>query len=181
MRVIAALMFVAVAGCASGHPDIDRTADRTVRIVGAGGGQLRMTSSDAAKPTTVAFPIDRTWGALKAVYDSLEIPKDNLDDVQHVIGHSGVKAHRRLGTVPLSRIIDCGSTQGTPSADTYDIQISVFTHLTPGGAGMTNITTQVEAVGRPMQFAGEYVHCSTKGSFEAMLVDAVKARLLAAR
>ena len=57
MRDVAAFMFVALAGCASGHPDIDRTADRSVRVVGPGGGQVRLTSSDAAKPTIVAFPI----------------------------------------------------------------------------------------------------------------------------
>ena len=178
MRDVAAFMFVALAGCASGHPDIDRTADRSVRVVGPGGGQVRLTSSDAAKPTIVAFPIDRVWGALKIVYDSLGIPRDNLDDGLHVIGHSGVKAHRKLGIIPLLRIIDCGSTQGTPSADTYDIQIAVLTHLTPGAGGVTNVTTQVEAAGRPMAFAGEYVRCSTKGVLEATLVDAVRARLL---
>ena len=179
MRVVAVLVFVAVAGCASGPPVVDRTSDTQVRVVGAGAAQFRLTSSDAAKPTTVVFPVDRVWDALKLVYDSLQIPKDNLDDVQHVIGHSGLKAHARLGTIPLVRIIDCGSTQGTPSAESYDIQIAVLTHVTPGASGLTNVTTQVEAVGKPMAFAGDYVRCSTKGTLERMLVDAVKARLTA--
>lgn len=180
MRALHAPLVVILTACASAHPDIDRTDERTVRVVGPGGGQLRLTSSDAAKPMTLAFPIDRAWGALKFVYDSLEIPKNNLDDVQHVIGHTGVKAHRRFGILPLSRIIDCGSTQGAPSAESYDIQIAVLTHLTPAEGGITNITTTVEAVGRPMQFSGEYVKCSSKGTLEAMLVDAVKTRLLSA-
>lgn len=180
MRVVAALVFIGLTGCASAHPGIDRATDQQVRIVGAGGsGQLRMTTSDVAKPTILAFPTDRVWSALKVVYDSLEIPKDNLDDAQHVIGHSGVKVHRRLGIIPLTRLIDCGSTQGTPSAETYDIQIAVLTHLTPGDGGTTNVTTQVEAVGRPMAFSGEYVRCSTKGVLETTLVDAVKSRLVA--
>lgn len=178
MRALAALLLFAVTGCASPHPGVDRTADRSVRIVGAGGGELRMTSSDAPKAATVAAPIDRAWSALKVVFDSLEIPKDNLDDAQHVIGHSGVKAHVRLGIVPLGRIIDCGSTQGTPSAESYDIQIAVLTHLTAGKGGMTDMTTTVEAVGRPMAFPGEYVRCSTKGVLERTLVDEVKARLM---
>lgn len=177
MRVGAVIVPFLLGACASGHTGIDRTADQTVRVVGPGGGQVRMTSSDAARATTVAYPIDQTWGALKAVFDSLQIPKDNLDDVQHVIGHSGVKVHRVIGIVPLARIIDCGSTQGTPSAETYDIQIAVLTHLTQGKGGLTDMTTTVEAVGRPMAFSGEYVRCTTKGVLEKTLVDATKARL----
>jgi hypothetical protein len=177
MHRLGVLLLVCLTGCGSAHSGIDRTTDQTVRVAGAGGGEVRIRASDAARPTILAYPIDRVWDALKVVYDSLEIPKDNLDDVQHVIGHSGVKAHRRLGTIPLMRIIDCGSTQGTPSADSYDIQIAVLTHLTRGEGGLTNATTRVEAVGRPMAFAGEYVRCTTKGVLETMLVDAVKARL----
>ena len=35
----------------------------------------------------------------------------------------------------------------------------------------------VEAAGRPMAFAGEYVRCSTKGELENRIADGVRARL----
>ena len=178
MRVVAVLIPVLLCACASPHPGIDRTADQTVRVFGPGGGQVRMTSSEAAGAVTIGYPIDQSWTALKAVFDSLEIPRDNLDDVSHVIGHSGAKVHRAIGRVPLVRIIDCGSTQGAPSAETYEVQIAVLTHLTPKG-GATEMTTTVEAVGRPMAFSSEYVRCLTKGVLERTLVDATKARLAA--
>lgn len=179
MRVIRWFLPAVLVACASGHQGTDRTADQVVRVVGPGGGQVRIRASDAARAHVIGHPVDRTWGALKAVFDSLEIPRDNLDDVQHVIGHSGTKAYRKLGIIPLTRIIDCGSTQGAPSADTYDVQIAVLTHLTRDKSGMTAMTTTVEAVGRPMAFSSEYVRCSTKGELEATLVDLVTARLAA--
>lgn len=179
MRVITWFMPVLLTACASGHQGTDRTADQVVRVVGPGGGQVRITANDPARPHVIGHPVERTWDALKAVYDSLEIPRDNLDDVQHVIGHSGTKAYRKLGIIPLTRIIDCGSTQGTPSADSYDIQISVLTHLVRDKSGMTEMTTHVEAVGRPMAFSSEYVRCSTKGELETTLVSLVKSKLAA--
>jgi hypothetical protein len=84
--------------------------------------------------------------------------------------------HRVLGKIPLTRIIDTGSTQGFPSAESYDVQISVLTQAKSGEGGLATLTTTVQAVGRPMAFSGEYVRCSSKGVLETMIADGVKAR-----
>jgi hypothetical protein len=138
---------------------------------------LRTAGGDGAKVSTVPFAIDRVWGAVPQVFDSLAIPIGKLDPATHVIGHNGFKITRKLGKVSLTRLLDCGNTQGSPSADTYEIQLSITTQLTAGAAGTTKVATLVEAVGRPMAFAGEYVKCSTKGNLETMITDALNARL----
>jgi hypothetical protein len=136
-----------------------------------------MAPSEGAKVATIAAPVDRVWKVLPAIYDSLGITVDNLDEARRVIGHSGMKLHRQLGNTLLTKIIDCGSTQGFPSADSYEIQFSVFTQLTSGENGTTSVATMITAVGRPMAFAGEYVKCSTKGTLEGTIADAARAQV----
>ena len=177
MRPIVLMLAGALAGCATGHSGTVQPSSETVRIVGSGGRNVRMTPNEGAKEVVIAASADRVWKTLPAIYDSLGITVDNLDDTRRVIGHSGMKLHRQLGKTLLTRIIDCGSTQGFPSADSYEIQFSIFTHVTTGEGATSKMATTLTAVGRPMAFAGEYVKCPTKGALEAAIADAVKARL----
>jgi hypothetical protein len=85
-----------------------------------------------------------------------------------------MKAHKQLGSTPLSKFIDCGNTQGFPSADTYEVQLLVRTQLEGQADGTTVVATMVEAVGRPMMVAGEYTRCSSKGALEDRIADALK-------
>jgi hypothetical protein len=79
----------------------------------------------------------------------------------------------------LVRLIDCGTTQGGPSADSYDIRLSVLTQVSPaeGGGGGSTIVTTVDAMGRPVAFSGEYVRCTSTGSLETRIADAIQAQL----
>jgi len=175
--LISVISAVAVAGCATGHAGTERPSSESVRIVGSSGRNLRLSPSEGAKEIEVPASIDRVWKVLPQIYDSLGIEIDNLDEARRVIGHSGMKLHRQLGKTLLTKIIDCGSTQGFPSADSYEIQFSVFTHVTAGENATSKVATTITAVGRPMAFAGEYVKCSTKGALETTIVEAVKTRL----
>ena len=172
MRGMVLLFAVSLAGCATGHSGAEQPSSESVRIVGSGGSNLRMTPSEGARVSVIAVPLEKAWSVLPAIYDSLGIMTDNVDPSRRVVGHSGMKLHRTLGKTLLTKIIDCGSTQGFPSADSYEIQFSVFTQLTTEDTG-TKVSTMVTAVGRPMAFAGEYVKCSTKGALEATISDAV--------
>ena len=180
MRRIVLMVVVSagsLAACATGHSGTEQPSSESLRIVGSGSQNLRMAPGDAAKVSTISAPVQRVWKVLPAIYDSLGIAVDNLDETRLVVGHSGMKLHRTLGKTLLTKIIDCGSTQGFPSADSYEIQFSIFTQVTSGENGTTKLSTSVTAVGRPMAFAGEYVKCSTKGALEATIADAVNARL----
>lgn len=150
--------------------------DQTVHLADGSGGVLRVRS-DGAKVSTLNYPLERVWRVLPSVFDSLGIPLTDLDPAQHSLGNSGMKVHKQLGKTSLVKFLDCGSGQGFPSAETYDIQMSVRTHVEPSADGGASVSTLVEAAGRPMAFAGEYVRCSTKGELESRIVDGVKAQL----
>jgi hypothetical protein len=172
--------FIALSGCTSAQTPIERPATtETVRIVGSGAGDIavRMAAATEAHSTTISAPVSDVWPVMSAVYDSFGIPIGKLDQQGHVIGNEGFNLRRRLGSVPLARLIDCGNTQGGPSAENYDIRLSVLTLVRPGEAGSTTIATAIDAMGRPMAFSGEYVRCSSTGVLESRIADAVKAQL----
>jgi hypothetical protein len=167
-----------VMACASGGASPGSPSIETVRVQS---GNAMMTTtmhpSINANGAPVAFPLDQTFAALRFVYDSLPIPVATLDPVSHVIGNPEMKLRRRLGDVGLSQYINCGNTQGAPSAETYEIRMSVLTQALSVSQGSTSVLTTVEARGKPITMSGEYTLCSSTGVLERRIVDLVKAKL----
>jgi hypothetical protein len=177
MRILLLFSAALLTACASsGNSELGGN-ERTVHLADGTGGFLRLRGSDGARIVNLTYPMDKVWRALPTVFDSLGIPLTDLNPATHILGNSGMKVHKTLGKVSLSKYLECGSTQGYPSAETYDIQISVRTQVEDAGNGATSIGTLVEAAGRPMAFAGEYVRCTTKGELESRIAESVKALL----
>jgi len=178
MRVVFAAAVLAVMACArSTHPGSSTPTSESVRVVGdAAGGSIRMASSDNVTTATVPFAPDKVWTVLSMVYDSLGVPIETVDSRRMLLGNTGFKVRQRLGKTALSKLIDCGKTQGFPSADTYDVHLNVTTLVQAKDGGST-LSTQVESAARPMAFAGEYVRCSSLGTLEAAIVAGVRNRL----
>jgi hypothetical protein len=175
MRGQLALAMIALTACASARPGSAILSGPPETPIGT--SAVRMRAPDGTTVNLIAFPLDRVWHALPAVFDSLGVPINQLDPVHHVMGNSGFKVHKRLGNVALSKFIDCGSTQGFPSADEYDVSLSVLTQIEPDKSGQTSIATRIAAAGRPMAFAGEYTSCTTKGLLESSIADGVTRQL----
>lgn len=156
---------------------------QAVHVSGAGGvttsaTAVRATRSNDATFDTLWVNIDKVWATLPAVYAALEIPIGTLDAEQNLFGNSGVKVFRRVGKTPLTKVLDCGRTQIGPSADSYEITISVLTKLWRVDSARTQVTTAIEASGRPLQYAGSTTTCRTLGELERQIVLNLKARLL---
>ena len=182
MRGIALLSVVALSACASGSTTSGTAAQpQTTRVTGGGGlsgTAIRMATSDAASVTRVAFPLDLVWRTLPVAYDSLKIPLTVLDPKEHHLGNEGMKIRQRLGTVMLSKYIDCGQAQIGPSADSYDVFLNVTTTLTAAPSGAeTEISTVVESAARPLNFGQDYARCTSKGTIENAISAIVAARL----
>jgi hypothetical protein len=180
MRLAVLLSLAVVAGCSSSNGVESAPMPQTVRVVGGAGADpiaLGMIATPAdARSTTVAAPLPEVWRVLPAAYAALNIPLSTIDSTTHLVGNAGFNLRRRLGSIPLVRLIDCGSTQGGASAETYDIKMSVLTRVQPSDAG-TTFSTTVEPMGKPTAFSGEYIRCSSTGVLESRLADAIKARL----
>jgi hypothetical protein len=166
-------------GCASGGSTLATTADTPQRrTVAAPGANLTVVTEASTDVTTFAEPVDRVWTALRVAYDSLGVPVGTLDPATRTIGNLGFKTRNRLGKTPLSRHLDCGSTQVGPNADSYDIILSVMSSLQPAPGGGTRLTTTVEAQARPATFNQSWSRCSSRGGIEERVASLVKAQLL---
>ncbi|HEX6308603.1 MAG TPA: hypothetical protein VFZ69_10475 [Longimicrobiales bacterium] len=179
MRKVMLLGSIVIAtACASGSaPSAARTGGGTVRVVGGGEGgpQITTTAVGDARVGTVTRPRDQVWAALPDVYRSLGIEVAQRDSRTGVIGNAGFKARRRLGSVPISRYLDCGTAQGGRSADTYEVHLSVLTEVRPATPGNTTVSTMIEATARPVSFAGDPVRCVTNGELENRIFVALLA------
>ncbi|HEY4306910.1 MAG TPA: hypothetical protein VGM82_20735 [Gemmatimonadaceae bacterium] len=186
MRGIALFSLVTLAACASGSGGSSTgvAAPTTTRVVAGltkGGvgtaASISMNASSTASVTKVAFPLDAVWRALPAAYDSLKIPLTTLDPKAHQVGNEGLKIRQRLGSVALSKYIDCGQAQIGPSADSYDVFLTVMTTVTAPSGAETEIATIVESAAKPLTFAQDYSRCTSKGTIENAISAIVAARL----
>ena len=180
MRPLVLLSLVSLAACAPTHtPSTATPESESVRIGGGTPSGLRMTSNTLARVDTLWIALDRVWKVLPGVYATLEIPIEQFNSEAGTIGNSGLKLYRRLGKLPLTRYIDCGTTQIGPNADSYEVMLTVLTKLQRSRAdsGITTVATTVEAMARPIQFRGDYVRCSSKGTLEARLMEVLNVQL----
>jgi hypothetical protein len=177
-RSIATLLLsLSVSACASTPPG--RTGQETVRISGQQGTGLiaPVTTTSEAVVRTVSAPAARVWSLMPAVYDSLGIELGRHDPGQRVIGNESLSIRRQLRGVPLRRYLDCGQTQIDANADSYLINLSILSELRPSAGGTTEVATMVEARGRSIQFAGNWVRCRTTGALEARIIDVLSTLL----
>jgi len=184
MRRLALLGIALCAACASSATTPGSASTGTVRVsegVGAGvGGSPTAVISTGSVPIAGASIVPaaptRVWEALRGVYDSLGIAVGTTDLSNRTIGNRNLQLRRVLGGVRLSKYIDCGSPQARPSADFYDVNMSIFTQVVPQDSATTKVVTTVDAMARPVSFSGEYVHCATTGEIEAKISDMLKDR-----
>jgi hypothetical protein len=174
MRWIAALSMIVGSGCATANSGSAIPATAEVPI---GTGDMRLRVTEGPMVGAVGFPLDRVWRVMPTVYDSLRIPLSDVDPAKHLIGNSGFKLTKRLGTVPLSKYLDCGRTQNFPSADTYDVYMSVLTQVESDKSGTTTVSTKVDASARPMAFAGPYTKCTSTEFLENSILEVIKIKL----
>jgi hypothetical protein len=157
-------------GCASSNTAPGSAPSETSRIVVQGGLQNISTgAAPIAGESTVAASLSKVWAAVTAAYDSIGIAPTTVDAADHRFGNRGLQIRRQLAGVPLSRYVDCGSAQARPSADFYDVNLSVLTQLTPIDSTDTKVVTTVDAMARPVSFTGEYIRCATTGALEARI------------
>jgi hypothetical protein len=149
-----------------------------VRIVTGQKEQVMSTGSSVVEGVaTVNAPIDKVWAVLTPTYDSLAIPLTAIDPATHAVANGGFITHRRLGKARLSEYLNCGNSQGGPSADTYEINLAITTRLASAPSGGTVVTSVVNAAGKPASLSGDYIPCGTTGQLETRIVRQIEALL----
>lgn len=179
MRTLVAVSLVGAIGCASGSGAAPMSssgqAQQSLSVVGSS-SSMSINPATGPNINNLDFAPDRIWRVLPAAFDSIGVPVTQIDPVQRVMGNPGFKIRQRIGTVALSRYVDCGTTQIGPNADSYDVYLTVLVQVRPSGTGSV-ITTNFESAARPITFAQDYSRCTSRGSLEAKLLAAIKAQL----
>ena len=179
MRTLQLLALAALSACASSTVQTSARESETVRIAGKQGGQLRITSNAQASITRIALPMGKVWHALPAAFATLGIPITAVDTGTHTISNGGLKIRRVLGSAPLGRYIDCGSTQIGENADTYDVHLTLVSQVEEDApSGLALLRTTFESMARPIAFSREYSRCSSRGELERRLAAAVMDQLM---
>jgi hypothetical protein len=175
---LAVSLIVTLAACAGGAtpgsgPGTQRT---TTRVETADGAEEVETFRDRrAVVTLINAPLDSAWIALPAAYQAIGIADAGvLNASQRMFGRPNLRIVRRLGSQPLSKVIDCGASYAG-DADSYDVTLSVVTQLEPAGNG-TRVRTWVDASGRQMASSSTRVTCGTQGFVEREIVRTLNAR-----
>ena len=179
MRAIIVLPACVLFGCAPAGPgavasapgpDVRMTMPQGTQVISVGATVVRGVAN-------LQFPIDKVWSAMSPAYDSLAIPLTVIDAANHTIGNEGLQARRRIGKTRIGEYLNCGNGEGGPSADIYDVNLSMISKLQPNSTGGTTITTTVDGVAKPASFTGDYIKCGTTGQLEQRLVKFVEKQI----
>jgi hypothetical protein len=182
---IAGLAGCASAGSSSNEPPPPAPVEQRVRIATTGASGMAMSGTTDVNTSTTAnvdavtinAPVDKVWAELSSVYSALGITTSVADASTRTIGNPSLKARRRLGTVAMTKYIDCGSTQGALSAETYELLLSIHTQLQSVTPNSTRVTTTFQSMGRPASISSEYRTCASTGALEKSIADLVRTRL----
>ena len=179
-RFLIAALVPALSGCGSATRSGPEAPPSTVttRIEGTvGATQLSRTNNVAASRVAIARPVRDVWEVMPDVYKELSIPVELLVPQEHRIGIEVLRVRRKLGDLPLHRVLDCGGTPGAPNAETYEVTMVVLTQLSSPSAGETVLATLVQGTARSPNFGGSEVACTSNGVLEKRMEEVVRARL----
>ncbi|HEX8903928.1 MAG TPA: hypothetical protein VF771_03760 [Longimicrobiaceae bacterium] len=186
MRRISPILLALLTACASaggGTPPPPSDNHQLVRDETTTGGsttEVEINHDRRSADYTVAGNAERVFQTLPGIYALLGITGAGLvnpNPQQKTFGRQHMRLYHRLGSTPLSRIIDCGSTYAG-DADTYDINMSVTTAVVPMGE-RSQIRTWVEASGRQQTSSSTPVTCTSKGFIEQSIYRMVNDSLAA--
>ncbi|MEP6691608.1 MAG: hypothetical protein ABJD07_10650, partial [Gemmatimonadaceae bacterium] len=121
---------------------------------------------------------DRVWGELPGVFEEVGIPIGTVDASQQLMGNRGVRVAHRIKAGRLSQLLSCGEGLTGPSADSYDVSISVLTRLEADGKA-TVLRTVVEGRASSGTNGGGAVRCATTGVLEQKIATSLTLRSVA--
>jgi predicted secreted Zn-dependent protease len=150
-------------------------AGRFISVVDA---SAPLTLLAAPRPGTtrglLQVPLERAWAAMPAAYAASDLVINASDSSAHTVGNS-FTAHGRVGAVPASDVIDCGTPPTGRNADSVDVVLFVTSRLTVSQPSVSVVTNTVQAVVRPPD--APPIACRSRGVLERRLLDALRSHV----
>lgn len=178
------LVALSAVGCASSSGSASAPPPTTVtpvtqRIIAPTSTiNINTVEVNAGFTQIIVGSMDAAWTALNVTYNELKIPITTLVDAQHLIANETFKVRRRIGRLPMQQIVDCGSTQGLPNAETYDILMSISSTLVPNPKGGITLITRIDATGKSPNFSRDAaVACHSSGTLEKEIAELVRKKV----
>jgi hypothetical protein len=177
MRCLPVLVAVALGGCGAGRtmsppPSETHTTMRIEfphRTV-----EIDLTRNQYMREAFLAMSADDALLLLPDIYETLGIEGGALlNDAELIFGARGLRAHRRVGELRMTLLLDCGSSL-LGDADSYHISLSVLSAIEPHGEASSTLRSWVQATGRQDAVSSTAVTCSSTGRLEREIEAMVK-------
>ena len=190
MRIVSALVLLALAGCASaGASGTDRGTARLptqvrVQTHDEQGSvteyNLRRNNLFVADSISGATPA-AAWEAVQSIYTDFGIPVTRLDAASRTIGAENARVRSRIAGAALSNFLECGTNPtGGSAADNFDVDITIVTSIVPMQDGSVTRTT-VNGMARNRFRNVPASLCRSTGRLERRIANELKLRLSGAR
>jgi hypothetical protein len=187
MKGLASMMLVALAACASskstdrvteGQRTVGTTEEMTRMVGGTEYLDIRTEKELRLSSFNVAASADSVWAVLPAVLQDLGVPIGVLLSDSREVGVTNHRVRRHLGKLPLARLLDCGGPMGVPNANSYNVSLTVLSHVVAQTPATSTIKTQVEATAMPTGVSSTPVRCITKGYLESQIAMKVREQMM---
>ena len=178
--IVPVLILMLASACGSSGSGAGPGAATPPPSITGGGTTMDLNYSTSRGVVTDAVPAtpEAAWEALAKAYADLGIPVREVSEVSRTLGNSRLAISRRLGDVPLSRYLECGSNLTGPFADRYRIEMLIRTSIVPADAGGVRVESYIEATGRnPEGSSNTSVACATTQRLEREIAGRVRAHV----
>lgn len=171
-------LLLLLAGCAPAA-GVDAVDGRPTRVMDAGGtADVYVRSSVHAEEVTISAPADSVFPALIQAFQDAGLVVSGVERASRVVGAQGMEISRRLGDLPLSTLVECGSSLSGPVVNTARVRLDVISRLVPARADQTTVRTTVTATARPTQgTSASVLGCTSTGRLEAQINQLLQQRL----
>lgn len=180
MRQCSFLLLFGLAACGSSGTGAASPAPQSRELRQADLDNYRM---EAISPTItgsaeVPAPLERVWAILPEVFQELGIGGGVIDPAGFVYGQRELSVRRRLGSVPLSQVVECGTSLGMSNANSYTVTLSVVTQLQRTTPERTGVLSLVQATARQPGNSQQSVVCTSTTDLERRIANTIKLRLI---
>ena len=144
---------------------VGSVADTGKLLVAVGGGA---GGSGGRVRESLPVPLDRAWAALPAAYAAHGLVINVTQSSLHAVADT-LTARGTVGSVPVSTIVDCGTSPTGRHADSVAVTMSVVSRLEEAQSSTTTVTNSVAAIVR--QPDGAPIVCRSRGVLERRLFE----------
>lgn len=166
---------LSLAACASSGPDTvteGEVRERNIDIDAQGESLLLRTTEElSVRVDTVDVAVDRMWGAVAAVYDTLGIGLTTINSEARIMGAQNIRVRGDLAGTRISQLFRCGVRVTGQIADEYDVHVTSLTQIEEAVDGRSVVSTHARAYALPGGYSSNAINCSSRGELERRILN----------